>query len=174
MNDNTVPPSPLTEIIADRVKQIRADRGESGPDLETRLGLFSEKSRGSTISFVERGRRKFDDVMLLLALAAALEVPPVALMLPADGDELVELIPGRPITAREAYAWLIGAQPYPAEDASAGKSGELGYQIARSKLHQLLPYINEITARVAGIDVDSANIYRVVQGISTKQGKDIR
>lgn len=176
MTDTQPEATDSSQILRTRVKQLREERQMSGLELEESLGMYSDRSRGTMVSIVERGRRKLDDLRLLFGLAAALEVSPLVLLLPEDGDELIELFPGHaPVRARDAYAWFIGARSLPvdASGAETDTETEISYQTARAKLHQLLPYINDITAKVAGIDVDSANVYELVQRIKPKHRKDM-
>lgn len=68
----------------------------------------------------------------LFVLAQALRVPPIALILPADG-ETIEIIPGRTVTPWEALQWLTGRWPLSA-DQWANSPAELEYRTASAAL----------------------------------------
>lgn len=159
-----MPVRALKEIVGRRLRQLRKRRDWSAQELTNRLPSPFRPTRASKGGLgykLEQGRREISDVLLLFALAAVLDVSPLVLLLPEDGDELIHLVPGRPpIRARDAYAWIIGAAPLP---TNGTEFDEQSYQVARGALHKDLPYINNITTQVAGIDLASANIYRLIQ-----------
>lgn len=158
----------LAAVAGRRVRRLRSERGESAAELARQVG-YERK----LVYRLESGERKLDDLSLVFALAATLNVPPLVLLLPADGDELVELIPGHPpMRARDAYAWIIGAAPLPAESDTSEPEGDQSYQVARGALHKYLPYINNITARVAGIDISSSQLYKLIQSTSITVRKE--
>lgn len=76
-----------TEIVARRLREIRARRRLSAQDVADRcsaLGLFLNRQ---TLSNLENHRRDHVSVDELLVLARVLEVSPVALLQPIEGEE---------------------------------------------------------------------------------------
>lgn len=58
---------------------------------------------------IESGHREGKlDVAELLALAAALDIPPISLVYPAGPDALVEMTPGEQVPTYHAIAWFGG------------------------------------------------------------------
>ena len=172
--DNSLPVRGLRDVLAERLRQLRQERHLTAGQLGDLLPAPFRPARASPggIGYkLEQGRREIDDVLLVLALAVALGVSPLVLLLPASGDEPISLFPDRPpVLARDLYAWLIGAAPLPR--ASDPPEGDQLYLVARGALHLHLPYINTITTRVAGIDIDSQETYKLIQRMNETRRDD--
>ena len=75
-----------------------------------RLGL---DVRRDLITDLENGRRSHISVAELLAIAAALEVPPLQLLFGVGTEETAEILPGRHVPAFRAAQWFTGEGPMP-------------------------------------------------------------
>lgn len=69
------------------------------------LGVPFDKT---VVANLETGRRRFVTVQELLALAYVLDVAPVNLLVPIDGTDPVEPVPGVTVSAAAARAWIRG------------------------------------------------------------------
>ncbi|MGH8792123.1 MAG: helix-turn-helix domain-containing protein [Stackebrandtia sp.] len=103
-----------------RLRQIRKARGLGAADLAARCAeLGAPHLTEHVIWNLETARRHLtlDD---FLALAAALEVPPLSLLLPADDpNAIVEITPDLRLGAARVAAWVAGEVPLPGRDAGA-------------------------------------------------------
>lgn len=79
--------------------------------LSERTGDLGFPMSRTVISDLELGRRRSIDVAELAILAAALEIPPVALLYPDLPDGRVEALPGFDISHIEAVQWFSGEKP---------------------------------------------------------------
>jgi transcriptional regulator with XRE-family HTH domain len=93
-------------------------------ELSARLEKFGRKVLPSGIMNVERSARRID-VDDLMALAAAFEVSPNRLLLPANADlEEVTLTPNLRVEAASAWRWATGDEPLGLEPWSENPSEE--------------------------------------------------
>jgi transcriptional regulator with XRE-family HTH domain len=97
----------LHQRIAEAVKVARLGRltAQQLADETERLGYPITRSQ---IANYESGRKQSLDVAELLVLAAALRVPPVALLFPNLPDGDVEVLPGQVMSSGEAMRWFTG------------------------------------------------------------------
>lgn len=103
--------------VAANVATFRRDRGLSLAALSQRLAEITDDRRypTSTLSEIERGRRRVD-VDDLMALAAALHEPPSSLLMPRDPSELDEVVTSatrHPIQTWRLWDWLIAQRRRP-------------------------------------------------------------
>lgn len=96
----------MHQRIANGIKQARGTR--SAQWLADRTAELGQPVSRSQIANYENGRKKGLDVAELTIIAAALGVPPVALMYPNLPDGEVERIPGEVVTATAATRWFSG------------------------------------------------------------------
>ena len=87
----------------------------------------------ATIADLENGRRAHVSVAELLVLAAALEVPPLALMLPVGTAETAEILPGLERGTWEAAKWVTGEEMFPGDI----KRGEVIVRVTDLALYRL-------------------------------------
>ena len=78
----------VTRIVAENVKRFRAEYRVPVREMSSRTECLNEVKTltPNAVSEIENGQRKVD-VDDLLALSAALNVSPVALLMPANGSE---------------------------------------------------------------------------------------
>jgi transcriptional regulator with XRE-family HTH domain len=104
------------QVLALRVKEARERRGWSQGELAKRVSALGYSLARPVINRIEQGGVRAGNVSVedLLALAAALGVPPVHLLVPLDDDAELAVTPGvPPLPAREARAWIRGFLPLP-------------------------------------------------------------
>ncbi len=97
----------LVARVARTVKALRDEQGITAAELSDRTTVGKPISR-AVISDLETGRKQTLDISDLLTLAAALGVPPAALLFPDDAT--VEVLPGKSMHGLEGYGWFIGAK----------------------------------------------------------------
>jgi transcriptional regulator with XRE-family HTH domain len=100
--------------IGEAVAKYRHDLGMTAQQLAERCRELGVPIHRTTITKIENGRSRFDLAELLI-LAAALDVPPIALIYPGLPDDMVAIVPGKVGTSWEAYMWATGmaASPVP-------------------------------------------------------------
>ncbi len=93
---------------ASAIKSARGSRSAQWlADQTERLGYPISRA---AIANYESGRKKGLDITELLVLAAALQLPPLALLFPELPDGPVELLPGLTTTCWGAAAWFSGEE----------------------------------------------------------------
>jgi transcriptional regulator with XRE-family HTH domain len=106
-------PARFTRAIAGEIRRQRKARGMSAEQLAaacTEVGLSIPRG---TLADLENGRRASISVAEWLAIAAALEVPPVLLLCPAGTAETAEVLPGADLPTYRAAQWVAGEAPLP-------------------------------------------------------------
>lgn len=93
--------------IAAVVKARRTALGLTAAGVAERTEVGKPLTR-AVISDLETGRKKTLDVTELVTLAAALELPPTALLFPDISAE-IEVLPGKPTDGLTALGWFVGA-----------------------------------------------------------------
>ena len=97
------------DLHARAAQAIRAARGRrSAQWLADETAKLGHPISRDTLTNYENRRRQGLDVTDLLVLAAALRVPPVALLFGGAPDEAVEVLPGDKRSSVSALAWFIG------------------------------------------------------------------
>lgn len=92
-------------------KQIRRYRDQNGltaRELADRCEELGHRVEYQVIANMETGRRSNVPVAEVFVLAAALGVPPAMLVMAIGDDEDVDVLPGRPSDAWNAYLWFTG------------------------------------------------------------------
>jgi transcriptional regulator with XRE-family HTH domain len=103
-------PTPLAEVIGQRVKTIRSRKlGMTQVALSATLKAQGLDLGQSALSRVESGAQE-PTVSELLGIAAALGVSPLALITPEDPDQIVEVVNGR-YPVPQLRDWLRGFVP---------------------------------------------------------------
>jgi transcriptional regulator with XRE-family HTH domain len=96
----------LQDRVARAVKSARGSRSaQEVADETARLGYPMTRSQ---IANLESGRKRGLDIAELLILAAALDVPPVALLFPDLPDGEVEVLPGQFVSSAVALLRFTG------------------------------------------------------------------
>lgn len=95
--------------VGNAVRTRRRELGMTAAALARRTAELGYPVSGVAIGKLENNHRegKFD-LGELLALAAALDIPPVALVFGGAPDAVVEMLPGRQVPVLEALAWFAG------------------------------------------------------------------
>jgi transcriptional regulator with XRE-family HTH domain len=141
----------LSDVVGDQVRRLREGAGLTREDLAERCGTIS----AAALSNLETGRRDpagrrrrevtVDEVFLL---AYALDVPPVALLLPIghkDASDGVRLAGGMPLRTADALAWVRGdRRPWPGAEPTIYAMVRL-YVKAAESVQELVALIGEWT-----------------------------
>jgi transcriptional regulator with XRE-family HTH domain len=100
---------PSGEMLMNNIKRIREGQRVTYVELSERLAALGRPIPVLGLRRIERGERRVD-VDDLLALAKALNVSPVALLVPVDldGDAPYGVTPALTTTAAQARAWISG------------------------------------------------------------------
>ena len=112
------------DVVAQQVRHYRNARGMSAQNLSDACADLGLPIHRSVIANFENGRRAKLDLGELFVIAQALDVAPIALMLPDDG--CIEVGGGRSMERAEAVAWIAGARTPPELD-------ELDAHLARAR-----------------------------------------
>lgn len=106
----SIAPGPL---IAERVKHFRERQGWSQRQLAERLEVLGYPINRVTLAKIEGGGTRARNVSVeeMLALAAALSVPPLMLLVPLDGRRLLAT-PSTPMGSVLALNWIEGREPF--------------------------------------------------------------
>lgn len=116
----------IAATVAEQVRRLRSERGMSAQQLSDATAQLGHPVKRSIIADMESGRRTVLPVADWLVLAAALDVPPVALMFPADAES-AEPRPGVICEPAAAHHWISGYVVDPAD----GVTVRAKYQAAR-------------------------------------------
>jgi len=102
-------------------------------DACTKLGFPLDRS---VISNFENGRRTTVTVAEVLALAKALDVPPILLIFPVGVDRALDVLPGEGRSTWAAAKWFTGEEPFPTPDATVPEMPADGTETRTLALHR--------------------------------------
>jgi transcriptional regulator with XRE-family HTH domain len=97
-------PRTVGEVFGRRVAEARDRRKWTQKELAARVGM-----RRETVTMIELGKRRVT-IEEWLAIAAALNAPPLHLIVPLEDDALVE-VGKRTHAAKDLRAWIRGLSP---------------------------------------------------------------
>ena len=130
--------------IAAAVRWHREQRGMSTQALSKRCDALGWAVSRSKIANLENDERTNVTLEELHVLAAALAVPPGALLYPGAPEEPVTVLPGRTMSSLDALSWLVAADHYmppelPRAPGDADYYGDVarGYLFARLHAERL-------------------------------------
>lgn len=106
----------MTRSIAEQVSRHRRAQKLSAQALADRLGEVGLSWDRYTVQNLESGRRRHLEVGEVVALAAALDLPPILLLYPLGDREEVELLPGQTVSTWDAARWFMGLGPRPGNE----------------------------------------------------------
>ncbi|WP_329148329.1 helix-turn-helix domain-containing protein [Streptomyces sp. NBC_01456] len=118
MEQSTEWPERLAATIAAEVLRYRRNQKMSAQRLSDRCAELGMEVPRAVISNLENGRRTSVSVAELLVLAAALDVPPAALVFPVGYAEETEALPGAMLPPYEAVRWFGGEEQSAAPQAA--------------------------------------------------------
>lgn len=105
------PLGPVGDQVRANVERIRTARRMTKKDVSDAVGALGRPIPPLGVSRIEAGTRRVD-ADDLVALAVALNVSPLALLLPPKwGDDPVHLTPEKSVLARTAWLWGEGRSP---------------------------------------------------------------
>lgn len=168
----------VVDIIGENIRTLRVSQGWSQADLADRMTARGVGIDRATVAKIERGLRKRVSTEEALGFALVLEVAPVYLLAPTDGEQPVALGDHPALAGRTLRHWIQGVAPLPdmdqqrfysnvpAEDFMLGRYGLL------APLHQITERLVAAyeTARLAGDDdrVDA------IDGLLARLADDVR
>lgn len=120
--------------LASAIKGARGSR--SAQWLADQTELLGHPISRAAIANYESGRKKGLDVTELMVLAAALRLPPLALLFPQLPDGRVEVLPGLTGSCWDGVAWFSGEERSPdsgGEDWPASKELQLLRAVRRRR-----------------------------------------
>lgn len=97
-----------TGHVAAQLRRYRAERGISAQRLSDRCAELGFPIPRPVLSNLENGRRESVTLAELLVLAAALEIPPVELIIPIGHEKQVEILPDTVVPTWTAARWVRG------------------------------------------------------------------
>ena len=121
MGTNAVQRGATARTVSENVKRWRDQRNLGLRGLAKKLGDVGRPLTHSAIDQIEKGTRRVD-VDDLMALAAALEVSPITLLLPADTDASTSVDAsgiGARISAQVLWNWLNATSSLPGRSLMA-------------------------------------------------------
>lgn len=136
-----------SDIAARRIREARNRRGWTVKDLAAQCKKAGAvKLTAAVITNLETRRRPGREISAeeLLALALVLEVPPVQLLSPLDGDEVLEVVPGEGKDPVAAAAWLSD------EDWSLG-AARMAASSLPGETERVLRYRDSPLAMIRGV-----------------------
>ncbi|MCW2960260.1 MAG: hypothetical protein JWM90_647 [Thermoleophilia bacterium] len=107
----------LAEHLGANVRQLRKDRGLSLAEVSARMTTSGVPLSLNGLSKVELGNRELN-LDELVALAAALGVPPLVVLFPLGRQREVALLPGMAVGTWAAAKWFAGEAALPGSDES--------------------------------------------------------
>ncbi|WP_232499631.1 helix-turn-helix domain-containing protein [Agromyces humatus] len=153
-------PARLAESVGRQVKRYR-ERPESkmsAQALADRTAELGHEIKRSVIANLESGRRDFVSVADLLVLAKALDVPPMALLIPIEGGGTVEILNGAFSDPWHAVDWFNGWSDYiPATD-SRPSSGDFSAWYAATEPFTLKLAYDELLSEYDQSAVDAQGL----------------
>lgn len=105
----------LAEVFGRRVREARDALGWTQRQLADRLTELGRNTDRATITRTEKGQT-LAALDMVVAIAAALHVPPVHLLVPLDDDEALAITPKLKVDAPAARAWIRGVGLLPGEE----------------------------------------------------------
>jgi molecular chaperone DnaK len=126
--------------VARRIRELRLERALTLADLATRLARFDRSYTLSTLSRIEQGKRRVD-ADDLVAIALALDVPPNAILFPADEhrETRTKLTANLEVDTAEVLRWA-------GSGATAGLNGP-----GRSVLH-----LGSVHRSILAVDIEGS------------------
>lgn len=143
----------LTARVAGAVKARRAALGLTAAELSDRTVVGKPLTR-AVISDLETGRKKSLEIVELLTLAAALDIPPVLLLFPGYPDATVEVVPGSNRMCHDAAGWFAGTWAGPASGAPVNP----GVLLVRAAREHLRARTDQAFAQVKALDDNSVEL----------------
>lgn len=116
------------------------------------------------IADLEGGRRRYVTTAELIALAAALNVPPILLLYPGpDYGEYIDVLPGRSARKIDAVQWFSGIADHPFTDAQGAERAHVHTEYGDSTRELFLwRELLAVQRRISSIVVPARRVKGVV------------
>jgi transcriptional regulator with XRE-family HTH domain len=115
-------PARLAARVGQSIARVRKERKMTAQALAKACADLGLPIGRVVIANLERGHRETITVGELMALAAALDVPPVTLVFPVGEPGEVEYLPGRTADAWDAALWFSGDAKLTTDAAETGRA----------------------------------------------------
>jgi transcriptional regulator with XRE-family HTH domain len=119
-----------TQAVAKRVSELRKERRLTAAQLAERMTEAGIPWNRNVVAKLETDRRENVSVAELLALAAVLDVAPVHLLIPTEGDVAYQVTPALAVEAGQARAWVRGFAGLPGTDPRRFYSAVPAHELA--------------------------------------------
>jgi transcriptional regulator with XRE-family HTH domain len=157
------------QVFGRRVREARVRLGLTQQALVDRLAERGLPMDRSTLVKLERGQGAPAPLDKVFALAAALEVPPVHLIIPLEDEAPVAITPNTTVSARHARAWLRGSAALP--DAGVNLAEIPRSELRRLVERQLTRGMNQLM-RALVADRTEAEVERIVDQILNRDREE--
>lgn len=159
-----------TRVVAERVRELRKRHGWSAERLAGEMKAVGIPWERMVVTKLETNRRSSVTLEELLALAYVLDVAPVHLLVPVNGDEPYEPIPGLPVRLDLARKWIRGQHPIgdvdlriygsevPAEEFQADDQGRINSAVGEAQMAERLREVG-VEMRTKRDDVTGATVH---------------
>lgn len=145
-----------SDVVAAQLRAHRAAEGISAQGLAERCAVLGMPSLNrSVLANIENGRREGAvSVDELFVLAVALNMPPLALLLPLGGDAKVEVAPKLEAHARAVLEWATGQEPLVVDrkERRAPWAGGRSWEVAAQPFY-LFERLREMEERLDDVDI---------------------
>lgn len=163
---------PTSYVVAANIRTIRQSRGLDLAGLSSKLTDGGWPIPVAALSRLENGQRRID-VDDLMSLAIALEVSPLALLLPHNGEIEGFDVTGSldPVAANVLWLWCLGEEPFELPDvpgSSKANRETLLFQL-RSK-----PEVEARSLTEAGVNADESELAKSVVNLAKLQRIKLR
>lgn len=150
----------LTRAIGHQIRHWRRRRKLTTQQLSDATAKVGQRIPATVLTNLEHKRRDYIAVAELLVVAAALNVPPVLLVVPIGKAERIESLPGNQISPWRTRGWLMGAIPPMFDAFNLEQWNDATTVIKLYDTHRLLVRgYQEATQRLKELDDDRMDIY---------------
>jgi transcriptional regulator with XRE-family HTH domain len=144
----------LTRLIAGEIRRRRRAGKLSAQQVADRCDRLGFPVPRSVVANLENGRRETLGVAELLMLAAALEVPPLDLLVPLGREPETEILPGVHVASWDAAQWVTGNRALKLDLEPHLHPGAGAYSLFADHHHQLKAALQQPPANL--LDADRA------------------
>lgn len=123
----------LALSVAREVRRHRQAKGMSAQQLSDRCAAIGMPIQRSVLANLESGRRTTVTIAEIIILAAALEVPALALVFPAGYEKTFEGLPGKSGGTYEWAFWFTGEEALPYEESEDIEKELLAHPLNRAR-----------------------------------------
>lgn len=97
----------IATLVGERVRKYRSELNLSAQNLSNRTAALGFEVKRSVIAEMENGKRSTVSLADVFILARALAVPPIALIVPLESDDM-RLLPNELLDVWKSFDWITG------------------------------------------------------------------